>query len=162
MSTPSIKPISAVLGWFPTTPATEREVLDMATSRQIALRTRLRHTYWLTDCKPLSEVTIGIHRRKMALIDQKDEMSEPEVAELLSDHYGFALVTDEAGEVLGWGIPELQAVRQHAAASISASRERMSELGKRSAAARAVRSEPPRAPAAPSGSGPTGTADDDF
>lgn len=102
----------------------------MANARQIALRTRLRHTYWLTDCKPLGPVTVDTVRRKMALIDPADTLSEREFEELLSDHYGFAKVVDADGVFEGWSIPELAEARDTATASISAMRERMSSIAR--------------------------------
>jgi hypothetical protein len=151
------KSTSAVLGWFPTTPATEREVIDMANSRQIALRTRLRHYYWLTDCRPLGRLTVDMVRRKMALIDPRDDLSEPELAELLSMHYGFAVRPDDHGEVVGWSIPELDDTRAAAVASITATRERTSRAGKASAARRSDAAVAPAAVGSAASSG-----DDEF
>ncbi|MBE0547774.1 MAG: hypothetical protein IH627_09000 [Rubrivivax sp.] len=148
--TGSQRKVTAVLGWFPTTPATEREILDMANSRQVALRTRLRHHYWLNDCKPLGAVTVSTLRRKMAMIDPQDAMPEEQVAELLSPHYGFEEARDDAGAVVGWCIPDLDEAQRAAVGSIVATRERMAELGRASAAKRsAVRGVTP----APMGAG---------
>jgi len=155
------KPLSAVLGWFPTTPTTEREVLDMATSRQIALRTRLRHTYWLTDCKPLGPVTVAAVRRKMVLIDGRDAMTEPEVDELLSDHYGFAKIVDPDGVFEGWSVPELADARDTATASITATRERMSAIARVGAQKRAAGRTAGDVTTAPATSTAAG-GDDDF
>lgn len=123
---------TAVLGWFPTTPATEREIIDMANSRQIALRTRLRHHYWLTDCKPLTEVAISNARRKMTLIDPQDVMTDDQVAELLTEHYGFVPLSGSKT----WAIPDLDEARAAALASIEGIRARASAAGKASAAKR--------------------------
>lgn len=166
MTTTHSRKATAVLGWFPTTPATEREVIDMANSRQIALRTRLRHTYWLTDCQPISGVTVNNMRRKMVLIDPKDAMEDPEVAELLSDHYGFATVSLAAG-VSGWRIPDLDEARAAAVGSIEAKREAASAAGKRSAEVRAARAAqvPPQAGPQSKATAPEpvlADADDDF
>jgi hypothetical protein len=133
---PATRKVTAVLGWFPTTPATEREILDMANSRQVALRTRLRHHYWLTECRPISDQTITNMRRKMAMIDPQDAMPDDQVAELLSPHYGFAEAADASGAFVGWTITDLDEALQAATASITATRERMSQLGKASAARR--------------------------
>jgi hypothetical protein len=143
------KPVSAVLGWFATTPATENAIIDMANSRQIALRTRLRHHYWLTDCKPIGPVTLATIRRKMALIDQRDEMTDPEVTELLSSHYGFEKAPVETDSGPAWIIPDLLEARGVATSSITEMRERMSGLGKASAAKRGTGK-------AASGAGPQG------
>jgi hypothetical protein len=128
-----VRKVSAVLGWFPTTPATEREVIDMANSRQVALRTRLRHHYWLTECKPISETTVAIARRKLLLIDPQDTMTDDQVAELLSPHYGFERT---AG---GWVIPDLDEARGVAVGSIEGIKERAAAAGRASAAKRAGR-----------------------
>lgn len=109
----------------------------MANSRQIALRTRLRHHYWLTDCKPITETTVALQRRKMALIDAQDTMTEEQVEELLSEHYGFA----RCGE--GWRIPDLDEARGVAVQSITATREAASRAGKASAAKRAAQAAAP-------------------
>lgn len=152
---PQQRKVTAVLGWFPTTPATEREILDMANSRQVALRTRLRHHYWLSDCKPLGAVTVTTMRRKMTMIDPQDTMPEEQVDELLSPHYGFDKATDTAGHFVGWTIPDLDEARHAAVGSIVATRERMSELGRASAAKRAgLRNGVPTASGARSMAGP--------
>lgn len=122
---------TAVLGWFATTPATEREVIDMANARQVALRDRLRHHYWLTDCRPITDVTLDVLRRKMVLIDPQDELPDAQVEELLSLHFGFDK-TDT-----GWCIPDLDEARQTAVGSIEEGRLRASAAGKASAAKRA-------------------------
>lgn len=131
---------TAVLGWFPTTPATEREIIDMANSRQIALRTRLRHSYWLTDCQPLTAVTVDLQRKKMAMIDPQDCMTDEQVAELLSPHFGFAVVASGVGEKpVAWTIPDLDEARAEAVGSIEAMRGRAAAAGRASAAIRAAR-----------------------
>jgi hypothetical protein len=127
---------TAILGWFPTTPATEREVLDMATARQIALRTRLRHHYWLTDCQPITELTVTKLRRKMILIDSQDGMDDGQVDELLSEHYGFAALA-LPGAARAWRIPELDEARANAVGSIEGTRARAAAAGRASAAKRA-------------------------
>ncbi len=131
-----IRKTTAILGWFPTTPATEREVLDMATARQIALRTRLRFHYWLTDCQPLSELTVEKLRRKMALIDPHDVMEAQHVEEVLSEHYGFTASVGPDG-TRTWRIQELDEGRGAAVASIETTRARASVAGRASAARRA-------------------------
>ncbi len=123
---------TAVLGWFPTTPATEQSVLDMANSRQVALRTRLRHHYWLTDCKPITETTVQLARRKLVSIDARDETTQTEVDELLSAHYGFEVVDG------GWSIPDLNEAHGAALSSIKVISERASVAGMASAAARSA------------------------
>jgi hypothetical protein len=127
---PAQRKATAVLGWFPTTPATEREILDMANARQIALRTRLRHHYWLTDCAPLTPATVERLRRKMTMIDPQDAMPDDQVDELLSPDLGFEAV---AG---GWRVPDLDEARSAALGSIQSTRDRMAALGKASAAKR--------------------------
>lgn len=136
MATTRSRKATAVLGWFPTTPATEREVLDMATARQIALRTRLRHHYWLTDCHPITEVTVSKLRKKMVLIDPQDAMDDDQVTELLSDHYGFTRVSLAEGAT-GWRIPDLDEARGIAVDAIEAQRAQASAAGKLSAQKRA-------------------------
>ena len=122
MSTPR-KP-SAALGWFPHIAVNESAVIDMANSRQIALRERLRNHYWLTECRPLGLTTVALTRKKMAMIDTRDTLTDAEVSEVLSDHYGF--VTTEAGLT----IPELDEHRGVAIGSMQSVRERLSEGGR--------------------------------
>lgn len=96
---------SVALQWHPHTAAAESAIIDTANARQVTLRTRLRNFYWLTDCKPMPLTSIAAQRKKMVLIDSRDDMSEPEVSEVLSSHYGF-LETPE-----GLTIPELDDAR---------------------------------------------------
>jgi hypothetical protein len=124
------KPSTAV-GWFPLTVATESAILDMANSRQIALRTRLQHFYWLTECKPIGPATVALQRKKMVMIDPRDTLTDDEVAEVLSEHYGF--VATEAGLT----IPELDDHRQAAVGALQSGREGRAEGGRKRAAAAA-------------------------
>ncbi len=109
----------------------------MATARQIALRLRLRHHYWLTDCHPLTQLTVTTLRRKMVLIDPQDAMDDAQVQELLSDHYGFAPVNTLDGSK-AWRIRELDQARAGAVASIEGTRERAAAAGRASAKKRAA------------------------
>lgn len=123
--------LTAVLNWFKLTPATDREVIDMASSKQVALWTRLRHHYWLTDCKPLTAQTLVIVRRKMHMIDGGEPMAEAEVAELLTPHFGFQALDG------AWVIPELLEHRQSALDAVHAASERARRGGQASGRARA-------------------------
>jgi hypothetical protein len=127
---------STALQWFPHIAANESAILDMANSRQIALRTRLRNLYWLTECRPFGAVTVELTRKKMTMIDRKDKMTEAEVSEVLTDHYGF-IATPE-----GLTIPELIAARGTAIGSAQVRHERASAGGKAKAAKAAVAGEP--------------------
>jgi hypothetical protein len=122
--------VSTANAWFKTYPAHELEILDMANARQIALRTRLRHRYWVTSCAPLTPSAVERVCKKMALIDDRDAMTDAEVEELLTPDFGFAAVDS------GWTVPDLDAARGEALGSIDAIRSRMSELGRASAAKR--------------------------
>jgi len=130
---------STALGWFPHIAATESAIIDMANSRQIALRTRLRNHYWLTECRPFGAATVAVTRKKMLMIDTRDVLSDEEVAEVMSDHYGFKPTAD------GWGIPDLEEARGVAAGSLEAIRARASAGGRAKAAkaAAAVAAEEP-------------------
>lgn len=70
MSAPVRKPLTA-LGWFPCAATTEAAVIDVANSRVVSLRSRLRHHYWLTECRPMQPSTVATIRKKMVLIDRK-------------------------------------------------------------------------------------------
>jgi hypothetical protein len=128
---------TAVLGWFPTTAATEQSILDMASARQVALRTRLRHHYWLTDCQPLSAQTVALQRRKLTMIDPQDTMSDEQVAELLSTHYGFHSLGNDT-----WSIPDLEGSRDIAVGSLMETSARAAAAGRASAASRAAKKGP--------------------
>lgn len=127
MTAPSRTP-SAALQWSPHNAAHESAILDMANSRQIALRTRLRNHYWLTDCKPLGQTTIELTQKKMTMIDDRDRMTQPEIDEVLSDHFGF-VDTD-----VGLTIPDLIEAREVAIGSAQGRQERASAGGKARAA----------------------------
>lgn len=137
MTTAPSRKASTVLGWFPSTPATEREVLDIASARDIALRARLRIHYWLTECQPFTTATVDKIRRKMVLLDAQDAMSDEQVREVLTEHYGFAPVPG-LGASAAWRIPDLDDARAAAVASIQASRERGRVAGLKSAEKRAA------------------------
>jgi hypothetical protein len=136
MSGPIRRP-AAALHWFPHAAATEAAIIDMGNSRQIALRARLRNHYWLTECKPIGEETIVLIRRKMSMIDPKDEMTDPEVCEVLSDHYGFTTTPR------GLAILDLDEARGVAVGSLLAIQLRASAGGKAKAAKAAAAGEAP-------------------
>lgn len=142
-SSPALRKASAVIGWYPTTPATEQSIISMANARQVALRDRLRHHYWLTECKPLTAQAVELERRRMAMIDPQDTLTDEQTAELLSVHYGFA--RDALG---GWSIPDLEAHYGTAVGAILGKREQASRAGTRSAAVRATAKAPKAAPLA--------------
>lgn len=139
MTAPKHKP-STALGWYPHNATTEAATMDMANSRQFALRSRLRDHYWLTECKPIGTTTLDLTRKKMALIDKKDRMTDAEVAEVLTDHYGFKATPD------GLTIPDLDEARGIAVGSLLAIQERASKGGIAKAKSAAARKEavPPK------------------
>jgi len=102
---------STAVQWHTHNATNESAVLDMANSRQIALRTRLRNHFWMTECRPMGAVTVDLAVRKMKMIDLRDAMTPEEVAEVLSGHYGFAETAD------GVIVPELITDRDAAVAS---------------------------------------------
>jgi hypothetical protein len=104
MSTTLRKP-STALQWRPHYSASESAIIDMANSRQIALRERLRNHYWLTECKPISSTSVDLTRRKMMMIDAKDKMTDADVTEVLSAHYGFYATSE------GHVIPDIDEAR---------------------------------------------------
>lgn len=141
------------IAWFKTLPAKEREVIDLASARQIALRLRLRNHYWLTECQPITQLVVEKLRRKMAVIDPRDAMEDSEVEELLSRDFGFT--ASQANGATVWTIPELEEAQVDVVASVDAIRAKASAAGRASAAKRAAQA----APAA--GAGPaTGLVDD--
>ncbi|MGA0610647.1 hypothetical protein [Caldimonas sp. KR1-144] len=131
VTTTPTRPTSTASGWHPTNPVSERETLDMATARQIALRTRLRHHYWLTECRPFDDSTVALMRRKMTLIDARDAMDDEEVVDLLTAHYGFTRSAE------GWRIADLDCARDALVSSIDGTRKRAQAAGVASAKKRA-------------------------
>ena len=117
--TPIRKP-STALQWHPHYSATESALSDMANSRQIALRIRLRNFYWLNECRPIGTTSLAMQRKKMVLIDPRDVMTEEEVKELLTDHYGFYSTPE------GLIIPEMDEAR---VAAVGASEARSDRAG---------------------------------
>jgi hypothetical protein len=148
MSQPSLSPAtrkpSAVIGWYPATPATDVSTLDMANARQVALWVRLRNHYWLSACKPLTPLAVGLQRRKMAGIDPLDVLTDEQTAELLSEHYGF-----RGDAVGGWSIPDLQDHYSTALGAVESVRKRASAAGRASASARAAGKAPAIPPVPP-------------
>ena len=141
MTAPLRKPSTAI-NWYPHCPATESAIIDMANSRQIALRERLRNLYWLTECRILSSVSVALTRKKMAMIDPADTMTDSDVAEVLSNHYGFQTVPD------GWTIPDLDEARGVAVKSGEVNRSNGAKGGRAKAlkaAPQVVPVEPPEA-----------------
>lgn len=126
---------SAALGWYPTMPAVEASVIDMATGRQVSLRARLRNHYWLHECRPLTQTTIDLVQRKLVLIDPADALDQAQLDQLLSDHFGFNLTA------AGWTIPDLDEAYAAALESVNAIRERAIKGGRASADARSQRRE---------------------
>lgn len=127
MTAPTRKP-SVATQWHPHYSHTESAVLDMANSRQIALRTRLRNFYWLTDCKPFGTDSVTMTRKKMIMIDSKDKMTDADVADVLTAHYGFVASPG------GWTIPELDEARGIAIRATEARAERAGAGGRAKAA----------------------------
>lgn len=124
---------SAALGWFPMAPVTEAAIIDMASARQVALRHRLRLHYWQTECRPLTETTINLTRRKMMFADPQDELSPESLTELLSLHYGFEPIPGTSD----WRIPELEEAYRHAVGAVQRRQEQAVKAGKASAEKRA-------------------------
>lgn len=123
---------SAAIGWYPTTPATDQSIISMANARQVALRDRLRHHYWLTECKPLTAQAVVLERRRMSMIDPQDTLTDEQATELLTEHYGFS------GDALaGWSIPDLAEHYSTAVVSILGKREQARRAGIKSAEVRA-------------------------
>jgi hypothetical protein len=138
---------STALGWFPHVPATDSSIIDMASARQIALRARLRNHYWLTEGKPIGESTVALLLKKMAMIDAKDKMTSAQVAEVLSDHYGFRQTPE------GITVPDLDEARGVAVESLQAIQARASAGGR----AKAEKAAASRAEGEPLPSGSSGT-----
>jgi hypothetical protein len=98
-------------------------MIDMADAQQVALRARLRNHYWLTECKPIGEATIAIMRKKMVSIRAEDQMSDAQVVEVLSDHFGFTHSPQ------GWTVPDLDEAREVAIGACEVRRKRASAGG---------------------------------
>jgi len=66
---------STSIGWHKTYPAIESNVLRGANARQAALWLRLRHAFWLDQCRPLSEQKVDRECRLMAAMDPTDAIT---------------------------------------------------------------------------------------
>ena len=133
--TPTRRPTTA-LGWFPHSAATDSAIIDMADSQQVTLRARLRNHYWLTECRPLGDTTVALIRKRMAMADLGVAMSDAQVSELLTDHFGFMASDD------GFVIPDLDEARGVAVTSLASITKRASAGGNAKAAKAAQRVEP--------------------
>jgi len=120
---------STAVQWYPHNATNDGAVLDMANSRQIALRVRLRNHFWLTDCKPMGAVTVEQILKKMKMIDTRDEMTKEEAEEVLSDHFGFKQTEQ------GFIIPDLIEARDFALSSADSRKVRAASGGRGKAAA---------------------------
>ena len=109
----------------------------MADSQQVTLRARLRNHYWLTECRPLGATTVALVRKRMAMADLGVLMSEAQVSELLSDHFGFIASEN------GFTIPDLDEARGVAVTSMAGLAKRASAGGNAKAAKAAERSQEP-------------------
>lgn len=121
---------SAALGWFKTYPSIEDNILRFANARQIALRMKLRHAYWLGQCAPLTDQRIRLEAEWMGRVDPRDKLEEDELKGLLTPEYGF----ERNGN--GWSIPDLEAAYQEAAEAFRKKQASASLGGKRSAETR--------------------------
>lgn len=127
---PSFNQTTTAGGWYPYTPAAESQVIEFADARAVALSTRLRHRYWMTECQPLTWLDIDNQRRKMAGINPGDVLSDEEVRMLLTPAFGF-VETDGA-----WSVPALSTARQDLLEASVRRKESASRAGLASAAKR--------------------------
>jgi len=125
----------AGLSWHPHHATSEAAALDMTNARQIAFRTRIRNHYWLTGCVPFTDTLVNITRKKMMMIDKRDKLTDAEVTEVLSGHYGFTQTPE------GWTIPELLDAKG-VATEASAKRSERARLGGIAKAAKASQGQP--------------------
>lgn len=135
----TIRSPSAALGWHPISPVIEASIIDMATGRQVSMRARLRNHYWMNECRPLTQTTIELMQRRLAMIDPADALDQPQLDQLLDAHFGFRQTAD------GWTIPDLDEAYTAALESVRAIRERAIKGGKASAEARNQRRDRPSA-----------------
>lgn len=131
---PTRRPTTA-LGWFPHSAATDSAIIDMADSQQVTLRARLRNHYWLTECRPLGDTTVALIRKRMAMADLGVAMSDEQVSELLTDHFGFMASDD------GFVIPDLDEARGVAVTSLAGITKRATAGGNAKAAKAVQRAE---------------------
>jgi hypothetical protein len=122
--TAALRKPSTALQWHPHSAATESAIIDMANSRQLALRIRLRNFYWLNECRPIGTTSLAMQRKKMVMIDPRDVLTEDEVKELLTDHYGFYATSE------GLIIPELDESRISAVVASDARADRAGAGGR--------------------------------
>lgn len=131
MTASSNRDPSASIGWHKTYPAIEANLLRGASARQVALWLRLRHVFWLDQCRPLSQQKVDRECRLMAAIDPADVVTETDLQQLLTEEFGFKPTQDG-----GWTIPELQEQYSQATEAYQRRRENGAKGGKRSAQVR--------------------------
>jgi len=122
---------SASIGWHKTYPAIESNMLRGANARQIALWLRLRHVFWLEQCRPLSAQKVERECRLMAAMEPADAISDDDRQQLLTEEFGFQPAPEG-----GWTIPDLQEQYSQATDAYQRRRENGAKGGKRSAQVR--------------------------
>lgn len=132
----------AVLGWFKTEAFPEFEGLDYVPSVQVALRHRLRLSYWLRGCQTITPDVLARACKAVALADlQEGEHPKPiaqrHIDEVMTQCRGFQpVITLETGELIGWDVPDLLAQMQQATSAYQAGQEARSQKATKAAMAR--------------------------
>ncbi len=161
-------PHGASLGWFKTEAYPELEGMGFVPSVQVALRSRLRLSYWLGGCKTITPDTVDKACRHISMADATGgQLPQPlgshHVDAVLTSDRGFEKVVDpETGELVGWAIPDLYAQAQQANASFDAGRTARSARGKLAARARWDGKASADSGAAPETTATTGSHNADF
>ena len=140
---PERKPMTGVaLGWFKTEAFPEFEGLDYVPSVQVALRHRLRLSYWLRSCQTITPDVLSRTCKAVALADLQEgahpkPIAQSHIDEVMTPSRGFLAVVDpETGELIGWDVPDLLAQMHQATAAYQAGQEARSQKAAKAAMAR--------------------------
>jgi hypothetical protein len=130
------------LDWFKTNAFTEHSKMLYTPSVQIALRQHLRLNYWLTKCQLITHEGVKRAVRAIAFADAPEGaapvlMGQEHIDAVLSLDQGFEAVTDTVtGEHLGWSVPEMLGMLEHANQSYQQGTQARAERARRAAQAR--------------------------
>jgi hypothetical protein len=135
-------PPETTLDWFKTHAFTEHSKMLYTPSVQIALRQHLRLSYWLSKCQPITPEGVSRARKAIAFADAPEGvapvlMDQSHVDAVLCQDQGFSAVTDpDTGEVVGWSIPEMLGMLEHANQCYQSGAQGRAERAKKAADAR--------------------------
>lgn len=156
---PSSRPAKTVspdtsLSWFKTKAYEELEAVRYLPSVQVALRQHLRLAFWLTRGQPLTREAVERACKAVSIADATQgaapvPTAQTNVDAVLCKELGFVQeVVPDTGEFLGWVIPDMLEMLEHAGRSYQEGAAARSARAKKAATARwtETRSSEPKPP----------------